>query len=91
MQTTFVLGINFSEAAIVMNTCPAFSTPVRETMITYDPAVQYELRVAAIKFTMFVCLFRNAAPLSIFLATAFAFLNPACDLLYTDFAVLAAF
>ena len=46
MQTTFVLEINFSEAAIVMNTCPASAAPLRETVYTYDPAAQNELRAS---------------------------------------------
>ena len=44
MQTTFVLELNFNEAAVVMNTCPEFDTPVQEILYTYDPGAQYELR-----------------------------------------------
>ena len=44
MQTTFVLELNFGDAAIVINTCPAFSLDVKEVVYTYDPAAQYELR-----------------------------------------------
>ena len=44
MQTTFVLELNFSEAAVVMNTCPYSSDVIKETVLTYDPTAQYKLR-----------------------------------------------
>ena len=44
MQTTFVLELNFADAAVVVNTCPAYSLDVKEVVYTYDPAAQYELR-----------------------------------------------
>ena len=40
MQTTFVLEINFSEAAVVINTCLASATPIQETMYAYDPGAR---------------------------------------------------
>ena len=43
MQTTFILEINFSEAAFVKNACPASAAPIKETVDTYDPAAQYKL------------------------------------------------
>ena len=44
MQTTFVLEINLNEAKQTMNTCPYSPVPVTETVYTYDPNQQYELR-----------------------------------------------
>ena len=44
MQKTFVLELNFSEAAVVMNTCPYSSDVIKETVLTYDPTAQYKLR-----------------------------------------------
>ena len=44
MPTTFVLELNFAEAANVMYTCPDYSADVKEVVYTYDPAAQYELR-----------------------------------------------
>ena len=45
MQTTFVLELNFNDAAVVMNSCPQYSLDIKEIVYTYDPAAQYELRV----------------------------------------------
>ena len=39
MQTTFVLELNFSEAAVIMNTCAYSSDVIKETVLTYDPTV----------------------------------------------------
>ena len=44
MQTTFVLELNFSSATVIMETCPKSDLNVRETVLTYDPTAQYELR-----------------------------------------------
>jgi hypothetical protein len=44
MQTTFVLELNFSGAAVVMDTCPTSTLSIKETVLTYDPTAQYELR-----------------------------------------------
>ena len=44
MQMTFVLELNFSEAAVVMNTSAYSSDVIKETVLTYDPTAQYELR-----------------------------------------------
>ena len=45
MQTTFVFEMDFNDAVIVMNTCPSMvAFPVRETVFTYNPSAQYELR-----------------------------------------------
>ena len=45
MQTTFVLEMNFNDAAAYMNICPAYTLPaVKELVYTYDPAAKYKLR-----------------------------------------------
>ena len=44
LQTTFVLTINFAEAAVVINTCPANSTVIKETVYTYDSTAPYKLQ-----------------------------------------------
>ena len=44
MQTTFVLELNFSSATVVMETCPKSDLSIKETVLTYDPTAQYELR-----------------------------------------------
>ena len=44
MQTMFVLEINCSEAAIVMNTCSALSETVKEIILIHNSDAQYELR-----------------------------------------------
>ena len=37
--------MNFNEASVIMNTCPAVDTDVKELLYIYDPNAQYELRV----------------------------------------------